>query len=47
MFIITNKKAEVFKIETTLNKELVKTSGGFIFTDRKIGRVHICFLTFA
>ena len=36
MFTVTNQKAEIFKIETTLIKELVKTSIGFIFTDRKI-----------
>ena len=36
MFIITNWKTEVFKIETTLITELVKNSSRFIFTGRKI-----------
>ena len=36
MLIITNYKAEVFKFETTLIKELVKTSSGLIFMDKKM-----------
>ena len=36
MLIITNYKAEVFKFENTLIKELVKTSSGFIFTDKNM-----------
>ena len=36
MLIITNKKVEVFKFETTLIKGLVETSSGFIFTDKNM-----------
>ena len=43
MFIIENKKTEVFKIETTPTKELFEASSEFILTDRILDLFWICY----